>query len=440
MISQRITKKLDAAVRLVLCAFCFVSINCIASELAGNTPETASSNFGTGSSTNNESDSTSKALGKLAAEFHEPVKIEQKPTEEMLKADLEKARNLRLTRMADKAEPIFVKLLADENPEAIQQAALLELSLCAQDQNDLPKANQIYAQFLNRWPTDPRAPEILFRQGQIFRQIGLNSMALAKFYGVMTAALALKSDQLDYYKKLVVNAQTEIAETTYQMGKFAEAAEYLSRLLKQNSPNLKRSQVQYRLIRSLGEIGKHSEAVTQAEDFLNRFPDAAERPEVRFALAHSLKELGRNSESLRQVLALLREQKEQTSGHPEVWAYWQQRAGNEIANQLYREGDYTKALDVYLSLAQLDSTPSWQIPVNYQIGMTYERLQHPQLAIQTYSNILTREITVGTNASPGLKSVFDMARWRVNFLQWQSTAETTAREFANPSTAVDPKS
>jgi tetratricopeptide (TPR) repeat protein len=165
---------------------------------------------------------------------------------------------------------------------------------------------------------------------------------------------------------------------------------------------------------------------------------------VRFVLAHSLKELGRNSDSLRQVLALLREQKEQTAGHPEVWAYWQQRAGNEIANQLYREGDYTRALDVYVSLAQLDRAASWQIPVNYQIGMTYERLQQPQLATQTYSNILSRELTVGTNATPGMKSVFEMARWRIDFIKWQTHAETTVREFAEPqhetAAATAPKS
>jgi tetratricopeptide (TPR) repeat protein len=287
-------------------------------------------------------------------------------------------------------------------------------------------------------------PEILLRQGQFFRQMGINSMALAKFYSVMTAALALKNDKLDYYKRLVVQAQTEIAETHYQMGKYADAAEYFARLLKQNSPLLDHLQARYRLLHALSEIGRHDEAVSQAQDFLTRYPEVAERAEVRFTLAHSLKELGRNGESLQQVLSLLQEQKSQTKDHPEVWAYWQQRAGNEIANQLYREGDYTRALDVYISLAQLDHAPTWQIPVNYQIGMTYERLQQPQLALQTYSNIISREIETGTNASPGLKSVFDMARWRINFINWQSHAESSAREFATPlresAVATDPKS
>ena len=352
--------------------------------------------------------------------------------ETLLNNQLDLARSLRLKRLAPEAEIILVELLADENPDSLKQSVLLELALCAQDRNELPRAQQIYSQFLNRWPHDARMPEILLRQGQFFRQMGLNSMALAKFYSVMTAALALKSDKLDYYKRLVTQAQNEIAETHFQMGKFAEAAEYFARLLKQQNPLLDHSLAQYRLLRALSELGRNDEAMGQAEDFLTRFPEATERAEVRFIIAHSLKELGRNNEALQQVLTLLQEQKKQMTNNPEVWTYWQQRAGNEIANQLYREGDYPKALDVYLSLAQLDRTPAWQIPVHYQIGMTYEKLQQPQLASLTYSNIVSRELTAGTNASPGLKSVFEMARWRVNFLNWESRAESSTKEFSTP--------
>ena len=76
--------------------------------------------------------------------------------------------------------------------------------------------------------------------------------------------------------------------------------------------------------------------------------------------------------------------------------------------------------------------------------MTYEKLQQPQLASQMYSNIISRELTVGTNSSPGLKSVFEMARWRVNFLNWESHAESATKEFSTPpretAAATNPKS
>lgn len=348
---------------------------------------------------------------------------------------LEEARQLRLMRQPGVAEPMLTSLLKDGVPDSIQKSALLELATIAQDQNNLIRAEQIYAQFVGRWSNDKRIPEIFLHQGQLFRQMGLNSLALAKFYSVMTAALALKNDQLEYYQKLVLDAQMEIAETHYQAGHFADAADFFSRLLKQNNPAMNRQEVQFRLIRSLHASGNYTETSAQARDYLTRFPNSPNQPEVRFCLALSLKELGQSNDSLQQVLALLKEQKVQAKEHPEVWAYWQQRTGNEIANQLYREGDYPKALDIYLSLEQLDHNFTWQLPVTYQIGMTYERLLQPQMAVQSYSNILSRQTELGTNASPGLKAIVDMASWRINFIKWQSKADNINHELAEDPSA-----
>ncbi len=138
-------------------------------------------------------------------------------------------------------------------------------------------------------------------------------------------------------------------------------------------------------------------------------------PEVRYYLAEALKNLGQKTEALQPVLLCLREQKAKTQNHPEVWAYWQQRVGNDIANQLYHEADYVNALQIYINLSQLDTAPAWQVPVSYQMGMTYEKLLQPQKAVETYNAILARETEVGTNVTPALQTVFDMARWRANF-------------------------
>ncbi|HEX4343149.1 MAG TPA: tetratricopeptide repeat protein, partial [Verrucomicrobiae bacterium] len=349
---------------------------------------------------------------------------------------VESARYLRTTGTPADAEPILLALLGEGKPELIQQDALLELANVVQAENDLPRAQAILSQFLNRWSTDVRAPEILLKQGQVFRQMGLNDLALAKFYSVMTAALALKNDQLKFYQHLVFQAQTEIAETHYQMGKFADAADFFGRLLKQSDPELNRPQVQFRLIRSLAATARPEDTAHEAQDFLAHYGDAPQQPEVRFYLAQAFKQMGRNSDALQQVLQLLQEQKTRTQDKPEVWAYWQQRAGNEIANQLYHEGDYPKALDVYLSLAQLDPSPAWQLPVFYQVGITYERLLQPAKAADTYNQILAREKDLGTNATPGLKEVLDMARWRVGFLQWQSNAQVASQSIA-PITSAD---
>jgi hypothetical protein len=345
-----------------------------------------------------------------------------------LQRKLETARYLRTSRLTAQAEPILIELLADESPEQIRQSALLELAAAAQDDNNLPRAQQIYSQFLSKWANDLRVPEILLRQGLIFRQMGLNNLALTKFYAVMTSALVLKNDHLEYYAKLVQQAQSEIAETHYALGKYTDAAEFFTRLLKQTNIT-DRSSILYKLTRCQSATGQHAEAIANANDFLIRFPNAPEQPEIRFLLADSLKQLRRDNESLQQVLLLLKEQKELTKDRPAVWAYWQQRAGNLIGNHLYREGDYAKALEVYLSLVQLDDSPAWKLPVTYQIGMTYERLWQPLKAAETYAEILNREKELADTASPGLKSIFDMARWRMNLIDWQNKAEEANRRF-----------
>jgi tetratricopeptide (TPR) repeat protein len=367
--------------------------------------------------------------------FSTAVSSEQTGTNNF-KASLAMSRYLENSRQPERAEPILVGLLADDVPDSIHKSALLELGAVVRQENDLPRAQTIYAQFLNRWPNDVKVPEILLRQGEIFRQMGLNDLALGKFYSVMTAALALKNDQLAYYQSLVLQTQVEIADTHYLTGRFADAADFYSRLLQKTDPGLNRSQIQFHLIRSLAIIGRNDEAVGQAQDFISRFSGADQVPEVRYYLAESLKALGRNNEALQQVLLCLQEQKIKTQNDPEVWAYWQQRVGNEIGNQLYHEGDYVNALEVYINLAQLDSSPKWQVPVDYQMGMTYEKLSQPQKAVEAYNELLAREAEVGTNATPGLKAVFDMARWRIGFIKWQTNAEVVDQSVAKLAVAA----
>jgi tetratricopeptide (TPR) repeat protein len=239
----------------------------------------------------------------------------------------------------------------------------------------------------------------------------------------MTAALALKNDQLPFFKRLVLQAQVEIAETYYIVGKFKDAADYYSRLLKQDDPALDHAQIQFRLIHSLVSVKQFEEAATQAQDFLANHADSSDAPEVRYDLAEAFKGQGRNAEALQQVLIFLKDERLKTKDHPEVWTYWQQRVGNEIANELYQEGDYVKALEVYETLAKLDPALPWQLPVRYQVAITYEKLLQPAEAIANYRLITNAAPNLGTNISPGLQSVVEMARWRLNFLEWQNRAE-----------------
>jgi tetratricopeptide (TPR) repeat protein len=240
----------------------------------------------------------------------------------------------------------------------------------------------------------------------------------------------LKLANMDYYKRIVLQAQVEIAETYYQEGKYSEAADFFSRLLKSANDELDQAQTQFKLVRSLSYCTNYADTIAQSQIFLDLYTNAAEVPEVRFFLAVSLKKLGRNSDSMKQVLLLLQSQEQNVHKNPEIWTYWQQRAGNEIANQLYKEGDYFNALQIYLSLADLDKSPAWQLPAWYQTALVYEQLQQWQKATEVYQRIMDRQkdLTDATS-TPSLLSLVDMAKWRKDYIDWMQKAKITQQSY-----------
>jgi tetratricopeptide (TPR) repeat protein len=334
------------------------------------------------------------------------------------------ARQQRRDKLFVAAAQILEGILKTNAPPALQRAALFELALVMQDDEQPAKAQQIWSQYLHLYSEDPTVPDVLLRQGLLFREMGVDSFAISKFYAVMSSALKLKEDNLAYYKKLVVQAQTEIADTYYQDAKFEEASDFYNRILKSGDAEGNREQLEWKLIRSLSYLTNDVETIGKAQSFLARFPKSSNVPEVRFVLACSFKNMKRDSDALQQVLLLLQSQQETVSKDPETWAYWQRRAGNEIANQLYKQGDYASALEIYLSLADLDTSPVWQAPVWYQAAMAYEQLQQWQKAADTYTRILDRQKELAPAANtPALASLFEMAQWRKDYIAWMQKAK-----------------
>ena len=330
----------------------------------------------------------------------------------------------------DGAAKLLVNLLERGCPVEGRKTALLALAALAHEGKELAKAQQIYGQFLKLYFQDPEAPEVLLRQGLIYREMGAAVMALSKFYAVMSSALHLKSDRLEYYRILVLRAQCEIADTYYLQGKHEEAAEFFSRLLKLNSPELDQGKIHFKLLRSLSTLERHSDSVVQAGLYLDRYPEGEDAPEARFLYADALRKLGRNREALEQVFALLESRHERTEPGGQAWVYWQQRTGNELANQLYHEGDYVNALQIYRALAASHSSPEWQLPALYQLGLVYERLRQSGKAIEVYEQILSKQSKTGTNlVSPSMTAVLDMAKWRKDFLGWQQRADDVTRQI-----------
>jgi tetratricopeptide (TPR) repeat protein len=337
---------------------------------------------------------------------------------------LDEGRDFRRLKNFQAAEKNLTLVMETNAPLEFKRSALFELALVAQDQDQLVKAQQIFAQYLHKFANDPSVPEVLLRQGILFRKMGINELAVSKFYAVMSSALRLKLENIEYYKKLVLQAQLEIADTRYLDGKYDEAADLFGRMIRSGDAALNKPQVHYKLVRSLSFTTNTVETVGKAQSFLELYGDSPDVPEVRFLLASSLKKLGRNQDAMKQVLLLLQSQEDNARRNPEAWSYWQQRAGNEIASQLCKEGDYMSALQIYQSLAQLNTSPAWQMPVWYQCALMYEQLQQPTQAMDQYARIVERQkdLTPATT-TPGLQSLVDMAKWRKGYIEWLQQAK-----------------
>ena len=346
---------------------------------------------------------------------------------------LESARSLKLGKELKRAENAYVQLLEGRAPDEIKRVALLDLAMVMQEQHEPTKAQQLFSEYVRRYPNDASVPEVVLRQAYLYRDMGVPVLALSKFYAVISSCLNLKLDRLDYYQKLVLRAQAEIAETYFLDGKFAEAADFFGRLLRLQDEDLDRSEALYKLARCYVAMGKDNDAVATARTFLEKFPESPDGAEARFLVASGLKRLGRTDDALREIGELLKAQHRSAKGDPKQWLYWQQRAGNEIANQLYREGDFVNALQVYNLLAELNDTPEWQIQVWYQVGLVLEQLKQPEQARTTYEKLIARckEVSEKT-PSPSLKQVSEMAAWRKQTLQWEANAQAVNRELHNP--------
>ncbi|HVY70052.1 MAG TPA: tetratricopeptide repeat protein [Verrucomicrobiae bacterium] len=362
----------------------------------------------------------------------------EKEALEALKRQLEAARKAREANRFEEAARGLIGIMDAEAPVELKRTALLELALTAQQDSQLVRAQQIFSQYTRLYPDDASIPEVLLRQGLIYRQMGAPTLALTKFYSVMTLALNFKADHLDYYQKLVLLAQTEIADTYYLQGRYEESSEFFQRLLRLDARELSKPAIHYKLVRCLSSLNRDTDLVASAQDFLTRYPAAVEQPEVRFLLATSLKRLGRNRDALEQVLLLLQSQQATARKNPENWYYWQQRTGNEIANQLFREGDYANALEVYLNLAGISPAAAWQAPVQYQIGLVYERLGAPPKALAAFQKVIGFETEILTNGTPSLKAIVEMAKWRKDYLGWQSQADGARQDLLQPRASALP--
>lgn len=360
-----------------------------------------------------------------------PVADARQSLIEKAEMQLEIARQQRARKETAFAKTNLVELVTGDTPTEIKRSAMLELALLAQDENDLIRAQQVFSQFLTKYPDDPSVPEILLRQGLLYRQMGAYPSALSKLYAVMSKSLNIDAEQIDYYQHLVLQAKTEIADTYFAQGRFSDAADYFNRLLKLDEPSLNRVAIRAKLVRCLANTDRLPELINHAEIVLREAPEGAEAPEIRYELAKTLRKLGRNEEAFTQVFVLLQKQEATAGVNPTEWDFWRLRIGNDLANQLYSEGDYLGALQIYQRLIALNASPAWQLPVWYQTGLAFERLQQPAKAIEAFGEVAKagKSLPKG-GANQNLTTIVEMAAWRRQHLEWSGKTEAARKELA----------
>ena len=324
------------------------------------------------------------------------------------------------------------------------KTALLGLARMHRRKGEYTKATAIYELYLKEYPGDEHAPEALLDLGRSLRDLGAYKMARARFYSILTSTLKLPGESFDRYQVLAKTAKFEIAETHFQAGEFAEANKHYTQLRLVELAPEDRARAHFKGAYSLLLQGDREGAVKALRTFVEQYPGDQNIPEARYRLAVALRELNRPNEALATTLELLRTEKARTANNPKLWAHWQRKTGNQLANEFFENGDTLNARAIYASLLELSPEPQWRLPITYQLGLCYERLGIIDRARFSYQTIVD---AAGQNPPEDLAELARMAAWRIEHLEWRDRVgrqlstffeSTTGRQIASTPAAAKP--
>jgi tetratricopeptide (TPR) repeat protein len=315
---------------------------------------------------------------------------------------------------------------SDDAEESVP--ALLGLGRAYRLAGDNVKSAATLERLLKDFPDHPLTPAAFLDLGRALRDLGSPKLAIARFYSVLQTAIKFPEGDTDNYRRLALTAQFEIADTHLAIGNYEEAARFFNRLNLLDLTEADRARALFKSAQARALSGDRAGAVLVLKAFIAQNPDDTNNPEARFTLATLLDALDRHEESLQVTLDLLRQEHGHAADAADRWRVWQRRTGNQLANEFYVHGEFAGALQIYRSLAALDDTPAWRLPVLYQIGLCQERLLQTADALETYSQ-MTRLI----GDQPGqFADLARMADWRVQQLNWLVHTQNDVTTLLNP--------
>ncbi|MEK9773793.1 MAG: hypothetical protein VW576_09550 [Opitutae bacterium] len=327
----------------------------------------------------------------------------------------------------------------------------------------------------------PTIPETHIRTGKIYRELGADRMALNKFYDAINATLTLpynvaftdadkrKGKSFELRKDAESNqAMFEIAETFLVSEDYDNAIKFYDRLNRLEQLNESdRSVVEYK--RGLSHFRRAVDTIKKDERQKRLDPDAVPSnksfeqtpradfarvkeilggygtlyptspyvPETHYLLALSYEQLNQNEDSIAQLLSLLKEATfnpnlilaeeeakslrdrdlDRISKMRSVWTFWKKKTGNYLANKFFESGEFFNAYRIYTALLPVDETPTWKVPLLYQVALCEEKLGNFVQATETYISIEelfenNDDARTELAKSKYLKFVYGMSKWR----------------------------
>ncbi len=298
----------------------------------------------------------------------------------------------------------------------------------------LVKASSVYEKFLALYKDDDLVPFVNLQLGRIYRKIGANELASARFYDVINATLKILPANIPAYEKVTLEAKQEIAETFFLQGKYKQSADFFGRLRLLELDSEARQKVIFKIAYSQYMLKNAAIAKTEFEKFLIEFPDSILTPESYYLLSKIYAQLNQPQNAVSAVLKLLGDSQVLNPKDKEIWLYWQKKAANEIANQFYEQSDYLSALKIYQAMWSLDTSAEWRAPTMYQIGLCFSRLDATQKAVETFDQLVKgvfwdekKEAELyaknfGKPVSDDVKTVQELAKWHAQNKAWNMKA------------------
>lgn len=332
----------------------------------------------------------------------------------------------------DRAELLYLKLLEQDMPITERLDLLVEYGNMYVKTGKKVKYSAVLENFVALGAGDPRLPIAYLELGRAYRELGDFKKSLLAFNNVLNASLMGAEVDMEAFKRASLKAKIEITDTYLSMGDFDEANRALKRLQTLSLSDADREKILFQSITLQFNQGHFQGLLSDIKKFIELYPKSDRLCEVRFLLATVYRKQGQFDASLKEVLGLLQDQSLAQNISPDVLLYWRGKAGNQIANAFYEQGDYTNALTIYQAMLSLHVGPIWQWPVLYQMGLCYERLNMHNKAKDMYTQVVSGENVVGgvlaSVLTPSLIATQESAKWRLKQMEWFLDMEKSLSE------------